>query len=440
MRTLKLIAPLVLLLGGCATAEQAAPANTPKAATSGASTGVAIPDSAVGRKLTWYLGALAALPIPEEQINQHFAPSFLKQVPAAQINEVSATLQGLKVVEIQRATETDLVTVVQSGANKAKLTIAVDPTGKIAGLFVAPSDTPTPASWGEIDNRLAVLPPSSFLAAGEDCEPVHGVAADEVRPLGSMFKLYVLGAVAQEVKAGRLAWDDELTVTDEKKSLPSGELQDRPDGTKVPVKEAAKLMISISDNTATDLLIDRVGKPAVEGVIRAWSSHADRNIPLLTTRELFVLKGADYPKYAEAYLRASDKRAYLEDTVDRVPAGQVKPWDTPREVNTIEWFGSPTDMCRALVSLNGLGGAELNEIMGANDAGLGLNQQQWPTVWFKGGSEPGVLTLGYLAKSDQGKTSVVVVEATDAKKAIPEMAAATEYLALIRGAFGLLRG
>ncbi len=61
-------------------------------------------------------------------------------------------------------------------------------------------------------------------------------------------------------------------------------------------------------------------------------------------------------------------------------------------------------------------------------------------MWFKGGSEPGVLTLGYLAKSDQGKTAVVVVEGTDEKKAIPEMAAAAEYLAIVKGAFGLLRG
>ncbi|GAB1819587.1 hypothetical protein HerbRD11066_27510 [Herbidospora sp. RD11066] len=431
---------MALLLSACATAEQAAPTKTPPAVTSGASTTVPIPDTVVGRKLTWYLGALEALPIPADQINQHFAPEFLKQVPADQLNEVSATLKGLQVVEIQRATENDLVTLVESGGNKAKLSMAVDTTGKISGLLIAPADSPTPASWDEIDTRLKAVAPSSFIAAGQDCKPVHGVAADEVRPLGSMFKLYVLGAVAQEVKVGRLAWTDELTITDAKKSLPSGELQDRPDGTKVSVKEAAKLMISISDNTATDLLIDKVGKPKVEGVIQSWSSHADRNIPLLTTRELFVLKGADYPKYAKGYLAAPDRRAYLEDTVDKVPTSQVKAWTTPRDVTTIEWFGSPTDMCRALVNLDGLSGPELNEIMSTADAGLGLDQKTWPTVWFKGGSEPGVLTLGYLAKSSQGKTAVVVVEATDGEKGIPEMAAATEYLSIIRGAFGLLHG
>ncbi len=423
--------PFALLLSACATAEQAAPVATSQAA-------APIPDSPVGEKLTWYLGALSSLPIPADQINRHFAPSFVKQVPADQINEVSKQLKGLRVVEIQRATETDLVALVESGGNQAKLSMSVDPAGQIAGLLISPADAPTPASWGDIDERLATAAPSGFLAAGQDCKPVHGIEPNRARPLGSMFKLYVLGAVAQEVKAGRLSWGDQLTITDAKKSLPSGELQDRPDGSKVTVKEAAKLMISISDNTATDLLIDRVGKPSVEAVIRAWSSNADKNIPLLTTRELFVLKGADYPKYAEGFLKARDRRAYLEDTVDKVPTSEVEVWTSPREVTTIEWFGSPTDMCRALVSLHGFGGPELDEIMGANDAGLGLDQKTWPTVWFKGGSEPGVLTLGFLAVSDQNKVGVVVVEAVDEKKVIPEVAAATEALAIVRGAFGLL--
>ncbi len=430
--------PLALLLSACATAEQAAPAVSSPAVTSGAYTGVPVPGTPVGEKLTWYLGALSALPIPADQINKNFAPSFLEQVPAAQINEVSGQLKGLRLVEIQRATETDLVALVESGGNRAKLTMAVDPSGKIAGLLVSPADAPAPASWGDIDERLATTAPSGFLAAGRDCEPVHGIAPDQARPLGSMFKLYVLGAVAREVKAGRLSWTDQLTISDTKKSLPSGELQDRPDGTEVTVKEAAKLMISISDNTATDLLIDRVGKPAVEAVIRDWSSNADKNIPLLTTRELFVLKGADHPEYAEGFLKAPDRRAYLEDVVDKVPTSEVTPWTTPRDVTTIEWFGSPTDMCRALVDLHGLGGPELNEIMGANDAGLGLDQKTWPTVWFKGGSEPGVLTLGFLARSDQNKIGVVVVQSVDEKKALSEVAAATEVLAIVRGAFGLL--
>ena len=37
-----------------------------------------------------------------------------------------------------------------------------------------------------------------------------------------------------------------------------------------------------------------------------------------------------------------------------------------------------------------------------NDGGVGLDPGQWPTVWYKGGSETGVLTLNYLARTSGG--------------------------------------
>ena len=40
-------------------------------------------------------------------------------------------------------------------------------------------------------------------------------------------------------------------------------------------------------------------------------------------------------------------------------------------------------------------------------------------MWFKGGSETGVLTLGYLARSAAGRVDVVVLELSDPQHAIP---------------------
>ena len=91
------------------------------------------------------------------------------------------------------------------------------------------------------------------------CEPIqlgHCV--------GSAFKLYVLDALGRAVASGRVSWDQLLTVTACVKSLPSGVLETVPDGTRVPVRRAADEMISISDNTAADLLIARVGRTAVD--------------------------------------------------------------------------------------------------------------------------------------------------------------------------------
>jgi beta-lactamase class A len=48
-----------------------------------------------------------------------------------------------------------------------------------------------------------------------------------------MFKLFVLGAVAKQVQAQRVSWTQPIVIRDDLKSLPSGVLQNDPDGTTV---------------------------------------------------------------------------------------------------------------------------------------------------------------------------------------------------------------
>ena len=78
-------------------------------------------------------------------------------------------------------------------------------------------------------------------------------------PLASIFKLYVLLAVADAVKAGTVDWNDQLTITEEAKAVGSAGLEELPPGAQVSVRKAAQEMISASDNMATDLLIARLG-------------------------------------------------------------------------------------------------------------------------------------------------------------------------------------
>ena len=53
-----------------------------------------------------------------------------------------------------------------------------------------------------------------------------------------------------------------------------------------------------------------------------------------------------------------------------------------------------------------------------NDGGLGLARSTWPLVWFKGGSEQGVLTLGYLARRADGTVMVVALQLSSPARAI----------------------
>jgi beta-lactamase class A len=76
--------------------------------------------------------------------------------------------------------------------------------------------------------------------------------------------LFVFGALAHQIAAGRVSWNQELTVTDALKSPGSGSLQDVRSGTRVSVRQTAAMMIAISDNTAADMLIHLVGRSAVQ--------------------------------------------------------------------------------------------------------------------------------------------------------------------------------
>jgi hypothetical protein len=46
-------------------------------------------------------------------------------------------------------------------------------------------------------------------------------------------------------------------------------------------------------------------------------------------------------------------------------------------------------------------------MLSLNDDGLQLDPAQWNTTWFKGGSEPGVLTLAFLATTRAGHSCQV---------------------------------
>lgn len=312
-------------------------------------------------------------------------------------------------------------------------------------------DTTTSPEWARIDRAVAAMGPDvGFLAASVSpdgtCDPVHSIAPSERRPTASQFKLFVLGALADQVAAGRISWDQTLTVEEATKSLGNGDgsLQVAAAGTEVTVEEAATKMISISDNTATDMLIGLIGRDEVEARARQWTADSEANEPFLTTREMFMLHYV--PDLADRYLATprDQRAAFLASSVDPLSytdmdAGLL---GEPRYIDTVEWFASPDDICRAFAGLQQLADdpplSPLSTILSQRVIGIGLDPSDWPTVWYKGGSEPGVLTLGWLATTSDGDTFVVeaMVANPDANLADD---AIDDLVALARDAFGLLR-
>ncbi|HEY0997738.1 MAG TPA: serine hydrolase [Gemmatimonadaceae bacterium] len=81
---------------------------------------------------------------------------------------------------------------------------------------------------------------------------------DETFPTASLIKVAILVTLYDRVAKGELSLDDPIIVTKVDKVPGSGELQFLHDNIQVTVADAARLMTTISDNTATNLLLDKV--------------------------------------------------------------------------------------------------------------------------------------------------------------------------------------
>ncbi len=87
--------------------------------------------------------------------------------------------------------------------------------------------------------------------------------ADEPMPTASLIKLPVMVEVYQQAHEGKLKLTDPITLKQADKVPGSGILTAHfSDGASFPVVDAVRLMIAFSDNTATNLVIDKIGLPA----------------------------------------------------------------------------------------------------------------------------------------------------------------------------------
>ena len=433
------------------------PAATTTAATTTLGAAVVLPPTVAAKRLADVLRIAVSGRTSASEYNDIFAPSFTAHISRAQLLTVFAAALGptTKLDRILLSTPAGIAVVANGAGGRVKIELTVrSASSKIDSLLLSPfSDappSPEPSSWNEIDTRLRnVAPVARFVAArintNGTCVPAHGLQPDTVGPLGSAFKLYVLAAVADAGSRNGLEWNSTIAVREDWKSLPSGDLQDQPAGKRFNVAVLADKMISISDNTAADHLLRTVGRAQVEATMTtAGMAQPSKNRPFLTTRELFLLKASQYPKNAKRYLALDEagRRALLDGALASASLSAAKVWSTPRDVDTLEWFATPMDICRAFAYLGRIearsSAQAIDHALTINDGGLKLDSNSWPTVWFKGGSEPGVLTLAYLAKNVKGERFVVVTMLSNPSKALNEQDAAMELLAIVKGAFTLL--
>lgn len=219
--------------------------------------------------------------------------------------------------------------------------------------------------------------------------------------------------MAEEVATGRLAWGQVVPLGP--RSLPSGVTQEWPAGAPVTVETLATLMISISDNTATNTLIRLVGRDKIEARVAATGhSQPAAMHPFLTTSDAFRLKlGSQSSR--DAYARSDGNGR--QQLVNALPAGiDASQTDFPAlasgnpvAIDSIEWFASPNDMARILDALRRRSDPQVLAILGTSPGMSPDIRRGFSTAAFKGGSEPGVIQYSWLLQRPSGIWYVVTV-------------------------------
>ena len=304
-----------------------------------------------------------------------FADSFLSQISLAQIEQIlqgiAATMGTYQTVE---AVDDQYLLAFEKGTVSAR--IALNSAGQITGLLFEPPQIAALEDFDSLENAYAELPGEKSILILKDGAELVSLNAERPLAVGSAFKLLVLQALQQQIEAGNHRWDEILRLQDAHRSLPSGRLQAWPTGTPLTVQSLATMMISESDNTATDHLLALVGRNAVEAL-------TERNRPFLSTQEFFLLKDPQNRILLNRYRQGTEReRRGVLKAIAELPLPGVNIFNGGPLALDVEWFLTGRELCDAIATVAELPPMQVNP-------GL-ANPDNWQRVAFKGGSKPGV--------------------------------------------------
>jgi beta-lactamase class A len=310
-----------------------------------------------------------------------FQPAFLAHVPPAKLDEVtqqvlaaSGKLRAVRETPDPRKFEITF----EKGTWDATIALS---EGKVETLFVRPgaaSATTLEAATAplrELPGKVAFTILSSGKTLAQEKE-------GDALAVGSAFKLAVLVELRDRIeKQKKLAWDRVVPLDPKWRSLPSGMLQDWPTKTPVTVQTLASLMISISDNTATDAVIHLLGRGSLDSY-----GGAKQLRPFLTTSHMFRLKAKGQEALLERFRKASSaERTTMLAELEKLPLPRAEDYPTGVTALDVEWFFTPVELCAFMAKVHDLPLMSINPGV--------AKKADWDSISYKGGSEPGAISM-----------------------------------------------
>ena len=360
-----------------------------------------------------------------------FAPSFLAAVPSEQIKMLSDQFiaqhgKPLKVISVEPQGPNSATIKIEYEKAIATAQISVEPTvpHKVVGLLVTGFDLKgdTPA---KIDAAFKALPGKAGylvekIGADGRRTQIAGHATGQQFAIASTFKLYVLAELASQVQAGRRSWSDVVPILAD--SYSSSATSNWPRNTPVTLQTLATWMISSSDNASTDALMRVLGRDAVERKLATIGhSDPDKALPMLNTVEAFALKSNAELRTRFQKATEADQRNILEKEAAALSYERIDLTNLgsgPVAIDSIEWFASPSDIANLLGNIRQTGSQTALDVMAVNKGVTPVSANKWQYLGYKGGSEPGVISMSFLAQSKAGEWYVISGSWNDTAKEV----------------------
>ena len=136
------------------------------------------------------------------------------------------------------------------------------------------------------------------------------INADKIYPTASIIKLPVLAELFRSIEKNQLTLDEKMPLTEYFRTEGSGSLQFKAENSQYSIDTLARMMITESDNSATNMLIARLGSMTdINSAIRNWGlkhTYVQTWLPDLsgtnhsTARDISrILYNIDNPKFLD---------------------------------------------------------------------------------------------------------------------------------------------
>jgi len=213
---------------------------------------------------------------------------------------------------------------------------------KLSLFALAASIAPGQPIGDAVKTRIGAFPGTvSVYAKNLDTGATFGIRETDPVRTASTIKLPILCAVFDAVERGQAKWTDPLTVTAAEKVSGTGIIgSEISDGVQLPLRDVAHLMIVLSDNTATNMILERFGADSV-------NAYLDR-IGIKTTRSMRKILGSgSQPKNGEGWSAAGrlpENQKYgigmstpkdMVTILERLEKGEIVNTDASKEILAI---------------------------------------------------------------------------------------------------------